>query len=135
MSRLARKVERSGEGDEHTKTGRGGEFDFAAFKDAFESKDLERWAPFYAGWIEYRHVSQPRAPNQMVGKQRIADFLAWVCSADFGNTVADEVIGAERIAFIVDRAFPDGKRVFGHVIASIEDGKFTRQADVEARDE
>jgi hypothetical protein len=61
-------------------------FDFEAFKEAFERKDLERWAPFYADegeWTEYRHISPPRAPIRMIGKKQIADFLAWVCNADF----------------------------------------------------
>ena len=114
------------------------EFDFAAFKDAFKSKDLDRLVPFYADgaeWIEYRHASPPRAPNRMVGQERIADFLARVCAADFDITIADEVIGAGRIALSVDCAFPDGKRVFEHVIARTEDGKIVRQVDVEAWDE
>lgn len=118
--------------------GQGSGFDFGAFEDAFESKDLDRWVPFYADdaeWIEYRRVSPPRAPNRMVGKAQIADFLARVCGADFGITIADEVIGADRIAFSVDCAFPDGKRIFEHVIARIEDGKISRQVDVEAWDE
>jgi hypothetical protein len=114
------------------------EFDFAAFKDAFESRNLDRWEPFYADdaeWIEYRHVSPSRVPNRMVGKEQIAEFLAWVCAADFGITIGDEVIAQERIAFSVDCTFPDGKRVFEHVIARTEDGKIVRQVDVEAWDE
>lgn len=113
-------------------------FDFAAFEEAFERKDFDSWVSFYADdaeWIEYRHTSPPRAPNRMIGKQQIADFLARVCAADLGLTVADEVIGANRIAFSVDCAFPDGKRVFEHVIARIEDGRITNQVDVEAWDE
>ena len=70
----------------------------------------------------------------MIGKQQIADFLARVCEANFGITAADEVITKERIAFSVACAFPDGKHVFEHVIAKLEDGKIARQVDVEARD-
>ncbi len=94
--------------------------------------------PFYADgaeWVEYRHVSPPRAPNRMMGKQQIAEFLERVCGADFGITVADEVIGTGRVAFSVDCAFPDGKHVLEHVIARIENGKIARQVDVEAWDE
>ena len=118
-------------------TEQGSGFDFATFKDAFERRDLARWLPFYADdaeWIEYRHASPPRAPNRMVGKGQIADFLARVCGADFGITIADEVIGAGQVAFRVDCVFPDGKRVFEHVIARVEDGKISRQVDVEAWD-
>jgi ketosteroid isomerase-like protein len=118
---------------EQRKTG----FDFAAFKEAFEGKDLDRWVPFYADdaeWTEYRHLSPPRAPNRMIGKQQIAEFLARVCGADFGVSVADEVVTADRVAFSVDCVFPDGNRTFEHVIAHIEDGKIVRQVDVEAWD-
>jgi ketosteroid isomerase-like protein len=118
---------------EQWKTG----FDFAAFKEAFEGKDLDRWVPFYADdaeWTEYRHLSPPRAPNRMIGKQQIAEFLARVCGADFGVSVADEVVTADRVAFSVDCVFPDGNRIFEHVITHIEDGKIVRQVDVEAWD-
>jgi hypothetical protein len=119
-------------------TERKSEFDFAAFKDAFERKDFDPWLPFCADdaeWIEYRHISPPRAPNRMIGKQQIADFLRWVCSADFGISIDDEVIAANRVAFSVDCTFPDGKRIFEQVIAQINDGKIIRQVDVEAWDE
>ena len=119
---------------EQWKTG----FDFAAFKEAFEGKDLDRWVPFYADdaeWTEYRHLSPPRAPNRMIGKQQIAEFLARVCGADFGVSVADEVVTADRVAFSVDCVFPDGNRIFEHVITHIEDGKIVRQVDVEAWDQ
>jgi ketosteroid isomerase-like protein len=118
---------------ERWKTG----FDFAAFKEAFEGKDLDRWVPFYADdaeWTEYRHLSPPRAPNRMIGRQQIAEFLARVCGADFGVSVADEVVTADRVAFSVDCVFPDGNRIFEHVITHIEDGKIVRQVDVEAWD-
>jgi hypothetical protein len=70
----------------------------------------------------------------MIGKQQIAEFLARVCGADFGVSVADEVVTADRVAFSVDCVFPDGNRIFEHVIAHIEDGKIVRQVDVEAWD-
>ncbi len=113
------------------------EFDFAAFKDAFERKDLDRWLPFYADdaeWIEYRHASPPRAPNLMVSKGQIADFLARVCGAEFGITIADEVIGAGRL----QRRLRLPRRKAGlrarHIVR-IENGKIARQVDVEAWDE
>ncbi len=38
----------------------------------------------------------------MVGKQQVADFLRQIRPADFGITMADEVVGTDRIAFSVD---------------------------------
>jgi hypothetical protein len=71
----------------------------------------------------------------MIGKQQIAEFLARDYRADFDITVADEVVTANRVAFSVDCVFPDGKRIFEHVIAHLEDGKIVRQVDVEAWDQ
>jgi len=112
-------------------------FDFAAFKDAFERKDAERWAKFYAEdaeWIEYKSSAPPRDPVRMVGRGRIAEFIASLEKSDIEITLADEVLGRERAAFSVDVTLPDGKRVFEHTIVHIEDGRIVRQVDVEAWD-
>jgi hypothetical protein len=55
--------------------------------------------------------------------------------ADLGITLADEVIGTDRIVFSVDCAVPDGKHIFEHVIAHVKDGQVVRQVDVEAWDQ
>lgn len=117
---------------------RGNEFDFAAFKRAFERRDLDSWVSFYADdaeWIEYRHFSPPRSPNRMVSKQQIAEFLSRICSADFGTTIVDEVIGGDRFAFSIDCTLPDGKHIFENIMIHTENGKVVRQVDVEAWDE
>ena len=112
-------------------------FDFAAFKDAFELKDAERWAQFYAEdaeWIEYKPSAPPRHPVRIVGRERIARFLASLESSDIEIALADEVLGEGRTAFSVDVTLPGGKRVFEHTIVHIEDGRIARQVDVEAWD-
>ncbi len=46
------------------------DFDRDDFLDAFRSKDLQRWAGWYAEdaeWIEYRHQNPPRNPHVMRG--------------------------------------------------------------------
>lgn len=119
-------------------TGWGSAFDFVAFKRAFERKDFEDWVSFYADdaeWIEYRHSSPPRSPNRMVGKRQIAVFLHEICGPDLGITLAEEVIGTDRIAFSVDCALPDGRHIFEHVIAHLKDGQVVCQVDVEAWDQ
>jgi ketosteroid isomerase-like protein len=116
---------------------RSNDFDFVGFKAAMERKDVDSWFGFYADeaeWIEYRHFSPPRDPNRMLGKEQIADFIRRVCSSDVDIIVADEVIASDRIAFSIAVALPDGKRIFEHIIADIENGKITRQVDVEAWD-
>lgn len=113
------------------------EFDFSAFKDAFERKDAQRWAQFYADdaeWIEYKPSAPPRDPFRMVGRKRIAEFIASLEKSDIKISLSNEVLGRERVAFSVDVTLPDGKRVFEHTIVHIEDGKIARQVDVEAWD-
>jgi len=40
------------------------------------------------------------------------------------------VIGEDRIAFSVDYAHLDGRHVFEHVMARVQDGQVVRQVDV-----
>jgi ketosteroid isomerase-like protein len=102
------------------------EFDYSAFKDAFERKDAERWAQFYADdaeWIEYKPSAPPRDPVRMSGRERIAEFMASLAQTELEITLADEVLGDARVAFSVDITLPDGRRVFEHTIMHIEDGR------------
>ena len=113
------------------------EFEFWAFKDAFERKDAYRWVQFYADdaeWIEYKPSAPPRDPLRMVGRKRIAQFIASPERSDIKISLSNEVLGRERAAFSVDVTLPDGKRVYEHTIIYIEDGKIARQVDVEAWD-
>jgi ketosteroid isomerase-like protein len=112
-------------------------FDFAAYKQAFENQDLDAWLAFYADaaeWVEYRHNAPPRAPNRMVGKAQIGDFLRRVKASNIGLSISDEVIGDGRAAFRVTAALANDKCVIENVIIHIERGKITRQTDVEAWD-
>ncbi len=102
------------------------EFDFPAFKDVFERKDAGRWAGFYAEdaeWIEYKPSAPPSAPVRMVGRKRIAEFLASLEESDIEIVLSDEVLGQERAAFSVDVTLGDGRHVFEHTIVHFEDGK------------
>ncbi len=112
-------------------------FDFAAFKRTFENQDVDAWLSFYADdveWVEYRHNAPPRAPNRMVGKAQIGDFLRRVKASNIGLSIRDEVIADGRDAFRVTAVLGNDKRVIENVIVQIERGKITRQADVEAWD-
>ncbi len=112
-------------------------FDFAAFKRAFEKQNVETWLGFYADdaeWVEYRHNAPPRAPNRMVGRQQIGDFLRRVKASKLKLSIDDDVIGEGRAAFCVTVVLESGKRVIENVIVHLKDGKITRQTDVEAWD-
>jgi ketosteroid isomerase-like protein len=113
------------------------EFDYAAFKNAFERKDVGAWSEFYADdaeWIKYKPSAPPRDPIRMLGNQRITEFLKAVAQSDIELALADEVLDTGRVAFSVTCTFPEGKRVFEHSIVHTVDGKITRQVDVEAWD-
>jgi hypothetical protein len=112
-------------------------FDFAAFKLAFESKDVDAWLKFYADdaeWLEYRHNAPPRAPNRMIGKSQIGVFLQRVKKINIQLSISDEVLGEQRAAFCVRCKLQDGKEIIENVIIHIKGEKITRQTDVEAWD-
>ena len=114
-----------------------GEFDFAAFRQAFVTRDVERWADFFdndAEWIEYKHSHPPHSPRRMVGKAQIAAFLSQVKASNVSLEIEDEVVSPTRAAFRVWCMLPDGKRIIEHVILNLSGGKITRQVDVEAWD-
>lgn len=112
-------------------------FDFDAFKRALEGQDVEAWLAFYADdaeWLEYRHDAPPRAPNRMVGKAEIGDFLRRVKGSNVHLTISDEVLGEKRSAFCLTVDLQSGKRIIENIIIHHRDGKIFRQVDVEAWD-
>jgi len=113
-------------------------FDFNAFKQAFESQDVDAWASFFAEdaqWIEYRHTHPPRSPNRMAGREQISAFLSRVKSSNVSLVITDEIIGPDRAAFCVTCTLEDGiRRIIEHVIIHYTNGSITRQVDVEAWD-
>jgi hypothetical protein len=112
-------------------------FDFAAFKQAFETQDVEGWLAFYddqAEWVEYRHKNPPRAPNRMTAKDASGAFLHRVKGSNVQLSLSDEVIGPTRAAFCVTCTLPNGDRIIENVIVHHKQGKIARQVDVEAWD-
>ena len=112
-------------------------FDYAAFKSAFETRDIETWLSFFdenAERIEYRHNAPPASPNRMRGKSEIGALLARVKSSDVRLELSDEVLGTTRAAFCVTCTLPDGRRIIENVIVHLKEGKIIRQVDVEAWD-
>ena len=112
-------------------------FDFAAFRAAFEEKDVPRWVARYAEdaeWIEYSDATPPAAPRKHRGRGEIRRFLEGVASSPVTLRISDEVLGAERAAFVVTCTLPDARRILEHVIVHHVDGLIVRQVDVEAWD-
>lgn len=112
-------------------------FDYAAYRAAFEAKDVRAWLAFYADdaeWVEYRHGNPPRAPNVMRGRGEIGAFLERVAQMPIGLALDREVVGDERIAFEVTCDMGNGGRIVENVICDVRDGQIVRQVDVEAWD-
>jgi len=113
-------------------------FDFPAYRAAFEAKDVPRWLAFYADdaeWFEYNSQDDPpRAPNVMRGRDEIRAFLEHIAALPIAIALADEVLGAERIAFSCTVDLGNGRRIIEHVIADVRDGQIVRHVDVEAWD-
>jgi ketosteroid isomerase-like protein len=112
-------------------------FDFAAYRTAFEARDVGPWLAFYADdaeWLEYRHSDPPRAPNVMRGKAEIGAFLERVAALSLTIELSHEVIASERIAFACLVTLADGKQILEHAICELRDGRIVRHVEVEAWD-
>ena len=112
-------------------------FDFAAYRAAFEAKDVPAWLAFYADdadWLECRYSDPPRAPNVMRGKDEIGVFLARVAALELTISLSREVLAEDRIAFACLVTLGDGRQILEHVIADLRDGLIVRHVDAEAWD-
>jgi ketosteroid isomerase-like protein len=112
-------------------------FDFDAFRDALEGRDVQRWLPFYADdaeWLEYRHTNPPRSPNVMRGHAAIGRFLADVAASELELEISNEVLGDDRAAFTITVTRAGGRRIIENVIVDHRDGRIVRQLEVEAWD-
>lgn len=112
-------------------------FDFAAFKQAYETKDAGRWITFFAEnaeWTEYRNQDPPSKPNRMIGRAAIESFLRQVATWPITLAIEDEIVTADRIAFRSWVGLSDGRRIVEHAMLYLENGRIARQIEVEAWD-
>jgi ketosteroid isomerase-like protein len=112
-------------------------FDLAAYKRAFEAKDVEAWIAFYAEdaeWIEYTPEAPPRAPAVMRGRAAIREFLREVAADPVRLTITDELAAGDRAAWMVICELGDGRRAIENTIVTLRDGLIVRHVEVEAWD-
>jgi len=112
-------------------------FDLAAYKRAFEAKDVEAWIAFYAEdaeWIEYTPDAPPRAPVVMCGRAAIRSFLERVAADPVRLSISDEVIAGDRAAWMVVCELGAGRRAIENTVVTLRDGLIVRQVEVEAWD-
>ena len=112
--------------------------DFAALQVAIEQNDVSSLGSLYADNAVLRIIDRNHpsgAPLELHGKTAIADYINHISSRDMTTHVEHEVIGENRLAFIVRCAYLDRLLVISTAIADLHNRKIVRQANVEARDE
>jgi hypothetical protein len=113
-------------------------FDFAALRQALERSDAATLAALYAEDAEMTIVDRnrpPSAPLRLLGRPAIAGFWQDVCAREMTHAVGEEVIGADRIAFVEHCAYPDGCNVISAMTLDVVEGRIARHLTVQAWDE
>lgn len=115
-----------------------GGFAFATLKRALETSDAEALLGLYADDAEMTVVDRnrpPSAPMMLSGKPAIEAFWRDVCARDMTHRVGREVVGADRVAFVEECAYPDGCHVMSSMTLDLRDGRIARHLTVQAWDE
>ena len=113
-------------------------FDFTALRQALERSDAVTLAALYAEDAEMTIVDRnrpPSAPMRLLGRPAIAGFWQDVCGRQMTHAVGEEVVGADRIAFVEHCAYPDGCNVVSAMTLDLRDGRIARHLTVQAWDE
>lgn len=112
-------------------------FDFAAFKRAYEAKDVNALIGFFADdaeWTGYSQQNPPHKPNRIIPHADIKGFLRQVPVGALTVVIEDEIIAGNRTAFRSWVRQPDGRQIIEHVMLHLDQGKIVRQIVVDASD-
>ena len=112
-------------------------FDFAALKRAMEGTDAAALGRLYAEDAEMTIVDRdrpPGAPMRVQGRPAILAFWEDVCGRAMTHKLGREVIGADRVAFVEECAYPDGCNVMAAMTLDLRDGRIARHLTVQAWD-
>ena len=115
-----------------------GKLDFEDLRRAQEQRDLDAMLDLYAEDAEIRIVNgntPPSSPYVLRGKEEIAEYLRDVFSREMSHSIANEIVGDDRLAYNVACEYPDGTRVPASENLEMRDGKVVRQVEVVAWDE
>jgi ketosteroid isomerase-like protein len=108
-----------------------------ALRRAIESRDGATLAGFYADDAVLRIVDQlhpPSDPLEIKGGQAIAAYFDDVCGRTMTHAVDFGVAEGDRLAFLQNCTYPDGKRVCCAATLELRNGKIVRQVAVQAWD-
>jgi ketosteroid isomerase-like protein len=112
-------------------------FDFARLRRAMEGADEAALMALYAEDAEMTVVDRDRPPSRplrLTGKPAIAAFWRDVCGRDMTHELRDEVVGADRAAFVEHCTYPDGCRVMAAMTLELREGRIARHLTVQAWD-
>ena len=115
-----------------------GKLDIEDLRRAQEQRDLDAMLDLYAEDAEIRIVNRntpPSSPYVLRGKEEIAEYLRDVFSREMSHSIANEIVGDDRLAYNVACEYPDGTRVPASENMEMRDGKVVRQVEVVAWDE
>lgn len=115
-----------------------GAFDFETLRRSIEERDAETLAGLYAEEAELQVVNRnapPSTPFVLRGRGAISDYYEDVCGRAMTHRIERAVVGEDRAAFTEACEYPDGTRVLCATMLDVEDGRITRQTNVDAWDE
>lgn len=105
---------------------------------ALEQCDVEMILGCYSDDAEIRIVDRnnpPSAPMVLHGKKAISDYYRDICNRRMKHDVQQEIIGDDRVAFTESCQYPDGTRVLAAEMCELNEGKISRQINIQAWDE
>lgn len=111
------------------------DFDFARLKAAMEASDGATLIGLYAEDAEMTIIDQnhpPTSPMMLHGKPAIAAFWSDVCGRTMVHHIGQEVVTADRVAFVETCAYPDGCRVMASMNLELRGGRIVRHLTVQA---
>jgi ketosteroid isomerase-like protein len=112
-------------------------FDAAAFRRAYDSKDLEQLLALYADDATVEIVDQrntPSAPMRLEGREALRAHLQDVLSRDMTHELDTVAAGGDALGYSIRCRYPDGTRVVCAATAQVRDGKIARELGVQAWD-
>jgi ketosteroid isomerase-like protein len=112
-------------------------FDIAALISAVERRDAAGQLELYTADAEVTTVDESARPSQprvLHGHAEIEPFLQDVCGREMTHRVSQAFASGDHLAWEVECAYPDGKRVLCQAIAVLRDGRIASQRGVQAWD-
>jgi ketosteroid isomerase-like protein len=108
-----------------------------ALRRAIETRDGATLAGFYADDAVLRIIDQahpPSDPQEIKGGAAIAAYFDDVCGRTMTHSVDIGIAEGDRLAFLQNCTYPDGKRVACSAMLELRNGKIVRQVAVQAWD-